>query len=141
AELLHTMRSAAQEYGIEVEELIELLRELKIVQSEAAASTPESFGFTALIDSASESFQNASAQLDSVQAAYKSVQSVINDYNETGVLTIDNLQTLLSLGDEYLLSMIDENGQLQLNENAYKRLALAKLDKIKADMLDNAISN
>ena len=141
AELLHTMRSAAQEYGIEVEELIELLRELKIVQSEAAASTPESFGFTALINSASESFQNASAQLDSVQAAYKSVQSVINDYNETGVLTIDNLQTLLSLGDEYLLSMIDENGQLQLNENAYKRLALAKLDKIKADMLDNAISN
>ena len=141
AELLHTMRSAAQEYGIEVEELIELLRELKIVQSEAAASTPESFGFTALINSASESFQNASAQLDSVQAAYKSVQSVINDYNETGVLTIDNLQTLLSLGDEYLLSMIDENGQLQLNENAYKRLALAKLDKIKADMLDNAIGN
>ena len=134
----NTLKTAADEAGISMETLTDTLIELGLVEGQTAQQT---VSFSSIINTSSESFQNASAQLDSVQAAYKSVQSVINDYNETGVLTIDNLQTLLSLGDEYLLSMIDENGQLQLNENAYKRLALAKLDKIKADMLDNAISN
>ena len=134
----NTLKTAADEAGISMETLTDTLIELGLVEGQTAQQT---VSFSSIINTSSESFQNASTQLDSVQAAYKSVQSVINDYNETGVLTIDNLQTLLSLGDEYLLSMIDENGQLQLNENAYKRLALAKLDKIKADMLDNAISN
>ena len=134
----NTLKTAADEAGISMETLTDTLIELGLVEGQTAQQT---VSFSSIINTSSESFQNASAQLDSVQAAYKSVQSVINDYNETGVLTIDNLQTLLSLGDEYLLSMIDENGQLQLNENAYKRLALAKLDKIKADMLDNAIGN
>lgn len=134
----NALKTAADEAGISMETLTDTLIELGLVEGQTAQQT---VSFSSIINTSSESFQNASAQLDSVQAAYKSVQSVINDYNETGVLTIDNLQTLLSLGDEYLLSMIDENGQLQLNENAYKRLALAKLDKIKADMLDNAISN
>ena len=130
----NALKTAADEAGISMQALTDTLIAFGLVEGEI---TQKAVSFTAL----SESFQNASAQLDNVQAAYKSVQSVLSDYNETGVLTIDHLQTLLSLGDEYLLSMVDENGQLQLNENAYKRLALAKLDKIKADMLDNAIGN
>ena len=58
-----------------METLTDTLIELGLVEGQTAQQT---VSFSSIINTSSESFQNASAQLDSVQAAYKSVQSVIN---------------------------------------------------------------
>ena len=70
----------------------------------------------------------ASKSLDEIQSAFQSLNSVMEDYNKTEFLTMDNLQTLLAMDDKYLASLQFENGQLVMNTSAMEQMALAKLD-------------
>lgn len=72
---------------------------------------------------------------------YKKISGVIDDYNANGSLSIDNLETLISVGDEYVSTLFDENGKLNLNKDSYVKLAKAKLEDIRYSMLENAISS
>ncbi|MCI8370880.1 MAG: hypothetical protein HFI75_00500 [Lachnospiraceae bacterium] len=77
--------------------------------------------------------------IDSIQGAYSSVSAAITEYNENGSFSLDTLQKLLSLDDSYLSMLIDENGNLTLNEEAYKSLALARLDEAEAEAVQSAM--
>lgn len=79
--------------------------------------------------------------LSDIADTYQKLNGVIDDYNATGNLTLDNLDTLLSVGDEYIGTLFNENGQLQLNKEAYVALAKAKLEDIRYSMLESAISD
>ena len=130
----NTLKTAADEAGISMETLTDTLIELGLVEGQTAQQT---VSFSSIINTSSESFQNASTQLDSVQAAYKSVQSVINDYNETGVLTIDNLQTLLSLGgaeatDAYREALQAQKSALEAEKTALEQTKTALENKKQA---------
>lgn len=140
-ELYKNLKIAAEQYSMEVGELISVLVELGVVQSNVAESTPKEYSFTSLLDSESESLKALITQLGEIQSAYQTVQSAISDYNQTGVLSFANLEKIIKLGGEYTSSLIDENGKLSLNEAAYKNLATAKLNKIKIDVINNAIDN
>lgn len=65
--------------------------------------------------------------LDKIQGAYQTVSGAVKEYRENNALSLDTVQSLLSLDDEYLQVLYDENGQLTLNTNAYKELAKARL--------------
>ena len=65
----------------------------------------------------------------------------MNTYNETGVISIDQLQSILSYGDEYLKYITDENGNLILNEQAIKNVTQARLEELRAKTLENLFSN
>lgn len=56
-------------------------------------------------------------------------------------MSIENLETLISVGDEYVSTLFDENGKLNLNKDSYVKLAKAKLEDIRYSMLENAISS
>ena len=73
-----------------------------------------------------------SAILDDIQSNYKSLISIIEDYNETKAWTIDNVQKLIEMDDTYVASLQFENGQLSLNEQAFQAMTLAKLDDLEA---------
>lgn len=79
--------------------------------------------------------------LSEISDTYSKLSGVVDEYNETGNLTLDNLDTLLSVGDKYIDTLFDENGQLQLNKDAYVALAKAKIEDIRYSMLENAISD
>lgn len=78
--------------------------------------------------------------IDSIASAYSDIIDIIDDYNENGNLTLDNLESLISLGDDYIGTLFNENGELELNKNSYIALAKAKLEDIRYSMLEKAIS-
>ena len=53
--------------------------------------------------------------IDKEQKSYKTLQSAVDEYNESGYLSIDTLQSLLSLDNEHLSMLSFQNGQLVLN--------------------------
>lgn len=70
--------------------------------------------------------------LDNVQSAYNTAQSALDEYAETGFISIDTYQSLLSLSPEYLSMLIDESGQLNLNADNVNNLTAAMIDEIGA---------
>lgn len=139
--LYKNLKQAASDYQIEVKDLISSLVELGVVQSDVADKTPTEYDFTHLVDTESDSVKNLVEELGNIKSAYSSVKSVIEDYNETGELTLDSLESLINLGGEYIDYLFDENGNINLNEEAYKALTQAKLNKLKVDVINNAIDN
>lgn len=81
---------------------------------------------TASIEKVTEQLKDYSAQIDDVQNALSVLDAVQAEYDETGSLSIDTLQKLLELGGEYLDLIIDEEGQIRLNQGAVDDLVAAK---------------
>lgn len=79
--------------------------------------------------------------IDSIQSAYDTLNSAVEEYNSNGgQLSIDTIQSLLSLSDEYLACLQVENGQLSLNMDAMAQLAQAKLDDAQATAVTQAMT-
>ena len=79
-------------------------------------------------------------QLDKIQSAYKTVASAIDEYDAKQSLSLDTVQSLLELGDEYLSVLYDEEGQLQLNTDTYNALTKAKLREMMTSIMLNALT-
>ncbi len=79
-------------------------------------------------------------QIDSLQSAYSDLTDIVDTYNETGYITFDQLQTLLEMEPQYLSCLIDENGQLQLNQAAMAELANQRLNDAEAQAIQQAIT-
>ena len=73
--------------------------------------------------------------LDGLKGAYDSITGVIDDYNENGYYTLDNLKSLLELKPEYLNTLINEKGQIDLNSQAYKDYVAAKAKTLVIDQI------
>lgn len=71
--------------------------------------------------------EEASKNLDNIQSAYNSLASAVSEYNATGQLSIDTLQTLLSLEPQYLVALTNESGQLGINSQMFEQLAAAEI--------------
>ena len=85
-------------------------------------------------------FAGMNAQLDNLQSSYQALTSVIESYNETGYISLDSLQSLLT-ADENLIAMLEvENGQLAINQAAYENLVTAQLMEFKAKLSNAAAS-
>lgn len=82
-----------------------------------------------------------SEEVDKLQTAWSGLREMMDNYNKTGTITVDQFQDLLSYGDEYLQYLVDEKGNLQLNEEALKKVAAAKIENMKAEILRRMISN
>lgn len=92
-------------------------------------------------DSTLTSLGKISEEIDKIQTAAKGLKEAMDTYNETGVISIDQLQSILSYGDEYLKYITDENGNLILNEQAIKNVTQARLEELRAKTLENLFSN
>lgn len=92
-------------------------------------------------DNTLTSLGKISEEIDKIQTAAKGLKEAMDTYNETGVISIDQLQSILSYGDEYLKYITDENGNLVLNEQAIKNVTQARLEELRAKTLENLLSN
>ena len=89
---------------------------------------------------ASTQLEVLNGQIDSLQSAYSDLTDVVDSYNNTGRITFDQLQKLLEMEPQYLACLVDENGQLQLNETAMTALANQRLDDAEAQAIQQAIT-
>ena len=78
----------------------------------------------------STAVKNFNTSVDNLQSAFSALSAAQEEYNKSGYISIDTLQTLLNLDDEYLGYLVDENGQLNLNKDAFKNLAQAKINDL-----------
>lgn len=83
---------------------------------------------------------NVNSAIDSLQSAYGSLTEIVETYNKTGYITFDQLQTLLAMEPDYLSCLVDENGQLQLNQSAVEALANQRLNDARAQAVAQAIA-
>ncbi len=123
---------SAEEYGLEVEEVIDALVRLGYVQGNVTSGEDV---FTAN----TVSLENLNNQIDSIQSAYKGLTTACEEYNQYGYITADTLQTLLAMDSQYLACLINENGQLQINGQTYQALVQAKLADAEATAVQQAI--
>jgi len=85
-------------------------------------------------------FGEINSQLDGLQSACETVRDAVVEYSENGSLSIDTMQKLIALEPQYMAMLFDENGQLQLNAEAYERLAKTKLEELKIDLAGQALN-
>lgn len=78
--------------------------------------------------------------LDSIRSAYNTVSDAIKEYKESKHLSLETIEELLQLDDKYLVTLYDENGQLQLNKDAYDRLTEAKLNELYVSAMYDALN-
>lgn len=79
-----------------------------------------------------------SDNISAIQEAYGSLRAAMDEYNESGILSYDTLQSLTSLSDEYVNILFDENGILVDNETAWNELTRIKLEEMKASIYQQA---
>lgn len=122
---------SANEYGLGVKDVINALIRLGYVQGEVSGGSDFSNNVVDL-----ETLNN---QIDSLQDAYKGLTTAVDEYNQYGYITADTLQTLLEMDGQYLACLINENGQLAINQETYSALVKAKLADAEATAVQQAI--
>lgn len=105
----------------------------------------EQFGFLQV--SNAEAANNYASQLeetmgviDNIQSAYKNCSTAVEEYNKYGYLSIDSLQSLLQMDDEYLNTLELVNGKLQVNQSAYADLLATQYAEAQMEAISQAIS-
>ena len=83
-----------------------------------------------------------SKKIDEIQNAYKTLRDVIKEYNKEGYISVDTFQSIIGLGAEYLKYLVDENGNLRLDEQSLKNVTIARINDMvvaqKNSILDTA---
>lgn len=129
-------QEAAKKYGIKEEELsdelIQAIEEYvnKYFPQFAKAEDEGTQKNTAL----KESFASLQKEMATVREAYSTLTSAIKEYNDSGYISVDTFEKLLSTYPEYLKYLFDENGHIQDNTDALK-------ENIKIKIYSEALSS
>ena len=78
-----------------------------------------------VIETNGMSLEDLNSKIDEIQSAYEFMADAVDEYNESGYISMDTLQSLLDLDASYLASLEMVNGQLVLNEASMANLAEA----------------
>lgn len=82
-----------------------------------------------------------SESIDTIQNAYKTLNDAIDEYNEEGAFSIDTLQSVIALGDDWLDYLVDAEGNLKLDKEALEDLTQARLNDMRIQAINNVIDN
>lgn len=87
-----------------------------------------------------ESVQSLSDELASFQSAYATVTAALDEYNQTGQLSIQTIESIISLGPDYITMLESVDGKLRLNEEAVGNLINAQKENV-AQMLQQSLAS
>lgn len=82
-----------------------------------------------------------SESIDTIQNAFSTLNSAIDEYNNSGSISIDTLQSIVALGDDWYDYLLDENGALKLDKESLQKLTVSRLADMKAQIQQNMIDN
>lgn len=108
-------------------------------QADAVGLTIDQFGIYSeeaqkIIDKTDE----INNSIDGLQNALSVAQKAQKEYNETGAVSLDTFQQLLSISPDYLSALINEDGQIKINEsslfNLTEQLKQTKIQELQAAM-------
>lgn len=102
-------------YKNQAPDLSGLEAELKSLQSELEANSLSIDDWRAKLVEAKAVMTAINSDIDSLQNVYKTLTDAVSEYNNNGSLTVDTIQSLISLDSAYLASLTMENNQLSFN--------------------------
>ena len=85
---------------------------------------------TEIEEAAQQIIDSVSDMVDEVEDAYNTLHKAADEYAESGYITVDTLQDIISLGPQYLAFLIDENGQLVINEERINAVIKARTEQL-----------
>lgn len=85
-----------------------------------------------------QKMEDISSKMDEIQSAYKASTSAMEEYNQYGYMSLDSLQSLLTMNSEYLNCLELVDGKLQVNKQSYAELLAAEYAEAAATILSNA---
>lgn len=130
-------KASGNDYSNEYNKLKSFIDDLSNVTPEAVkAAEAMKVGFESALNTPIEkaetfidTLENLNKKLDSIQSAYQSLSNVIDEYNESGYISVDAFQEFLSLSPEMLQYFINEKGQLDLSKEALYSYTDALIDQ------------
>lgn len=127
---LEKLHQVADDNKISFENLIGVFEAFGIIQTSNASSA----------DSYAEQLEKTMGVIDDIQSAYKTCSSAVEEYNKYGYMSVDSLQSLLQMDDEYLNTLELVNGKLQVNQSAYADLLSTQYAQAQMEAISQAIS-
>ena len=112
-------------------------REQAAAEKEAIDATSASLAEKIdMLKQAQDAYDDQSSALDTAQSAYETLTSAINEYNKTGVLSIDTFQKIMALSPEYLQMYFNQATAADSATNAIytqaQALQIAKIQELQA---------
>lgn len=127
AEAIKVLENAAKDAGVTLDQFVSAL---------------ETVGLVAVRDSSKvKSLSDAMTALDNMQSAYQSCAQAVKEYNKTGYVTMDTLQSLCQLEPQYLNMLDLKNGKLKINTKTAQSLTQANIQLAKASLLADTLNN
>ena len=143
AEISTELEKVRQEYGLtdkqyqELQDTVEEAIANKDDEEDAYIVAKRAMdAYLASIKEQQDLMSDWNKQLDNLQSNYKTLTEAVQEYNTTGQFSVDTVQDLLSLSPEYLAMLVEENGQLKINEEALKAKTLEIINEAKAKIYE-----
>lgn len=91
-------------------------------------------------DNAPSTLSKLNSQLDEIQSVYSTLSSAVSEYNSNGNISIDTMQSVIALGDNWLDYIDMESGAFTLDQEALDKLTQARIEDMKQQALANLAS-
>lgn len=91
-------------------------------------------------DNAPSTLSKLNSQLDEIQSAYSTLSSAVSEYNSNGNISINTMQSVIALGDNWLDYIDMESGAFTLDQEALDKLTQARIEDMKQQALANLAS-
>lgn len=127
---LEKLHKTADENKISFESLIGVFESFGLVQISNSATA----------DDYADKLEKTMGVIDNIQSAYKACSSAVEEYNQYGYMSVDSLQALLQMDDQYLNTLELVNGKLQVNQSAYADLLATQYAEAQMEAISQAIS-
>lgn len=139
-----------KEHSVNTQEEINKWKEIASSANSAAkarenyAKQANTFKETKLFDMGSDNapstLSKLNSQLDEIQSAYSTLSSAVSEYNSNGNISIDTMQSVIALGDNWLDYIDMESGAFTLDQEALDKLTQARIEDMKQQALANLAS-
>lgn len=136
----------AEDYEKEREEAEELAQEIEKLASSLGITATELENlrkrfddltlenFLSQLQESRQTIEDTSTVIDNLQSALENASKALEEYNENGYLTLDTFQGLMSINAQYLAALVNENGQLEINQttlgNLVEVMKVAKIEEL-----------
>lgn len=130
AQALDTLTAAANKYGTTIQGVAEAGEENGLFGGIENAQNG--------IVAAAQQMDTISKKIDDIQSAYKSCTTAAEEYNKYGYMSVDSLQALLQMDNQYIDCLDLVNGKLQVNKQGYADLLAAQYANAAATILHTA---
>ena len=127
---LEKLHKTADENKISFESLIGVFESFGLVQISNSATA----------DDYADKLEKTMGVIDNIQSAYKACSNAVEEYNKYGYMSVDSLQALLQMDDQYLNTLELVNGKLQVNQSAYADLLATQYAEAQMEAISQAIS-